>query len=582
MKLYKTLLAALLLTATAATVTSCSEDEEMAPVSIPVSSWKANTTIADLKTAYWQSDDNYYKEVGLTASGEHTVISGRVIGNDLTGNIYQTLMIQDATGALNISVAVKDMNVRYKIGEEVVIDCTGLFVGKYSGLFCLGKDEIYDRTQTPQVGRMDESVWVAHNQLNGLPKPSAIVSNEITLEQIKNLKSTEDLVKWQSQRVRISNVSFEGGGELTWGEQGSSSTAVNRYLFDSDGNRITVRNSNMSTFCDQVMPAGHGTVEAILSYFGGGWQLVFVTNEDCFDFGGESYAPVPLPNEGKGTAEEPYNVGSVVNGIASGADKWVTGYIVGWIEGMSATDGANFTVPASSASNLLLADSPDEKNVGNCIPVQLPTGDVRNALNLQSHPENLGKQVSLKGSVESYFGMKGLKSVAAYVWGPKGDDSAEPETPETPEGSSTFRKATSVTSGAKYIIVVDGKLGAAISPTAAYGRLEMKDVTISGDELTADDANAITIEAVDGGYTLTDAYGRKLAMDSSHLTSFQLDYAGGEVWSIEPQDGGLFKITSLLNPSCCIVRSGTYSNIAPSDIEKYPTYDLPALYEKVN
>lgn len=447
MKLYKTLLAALLLTATAATVTSCSEDEEMAPVSIPVSSWKANTTIADLKTAYWQSDDNYYKEVGLTASGEHTVISGRVIGNDLTGNIYQTLMIQDATGALNISVAVKDMNVRYKIGEEVVIDCTGLFVGKYSGLFCLGKDEIYDRTQTPQVGRMDESVWVAHNQLNGLPKPSAIVSNEITLAQIKKLKSTEDLIKWQSQRVRISNVSFEGGGELTWGEQGSSSTAVNRYLFDSDRNRITVRNSNMSTFCDQVMPAGHGTVEAILSYFGGGWQLVFVTNEDCFDFG---------------------------------------------------------------------------------------------------------------------------------------DDSAEPETPETPEGSSTFRKATSVTSGAKYIIVVDGKLGAAISPTAAYGRLEMKDVTVNGDELTADDANAITIEAVDGGYTLTDAYGRKLAMDSSHLTSFQLDYAGGEVWSIEPQDGALFKITSLLNPSCCIVRSGTYSNIAPSDIEKYPTYDLPALYEKVN
>lgn len=581
MRLYKSLLAALALAAASVGFTACSEDEEMAPVNIPSSDWKANTTIAELKTKYWQADDNYFKEVGLNDKGEHVIIGGRVIGNDLTGNIYQTLMIQDATGALNISVAMKDLNLRYKIGEQVFIDCTGLYVGKYAGLFCLGKDDYYKET-TPQVGRMTEEVWLAHNELNGLPDTAAITNYEVTIDQVRGFKSTDDLIKWQSQRVRINNVSFVGGGEYTWGEQGGSS-AVTRYLIDANGNRMAIRNSSYSTFSDQLLPAGHGSVEAILGYYNGTWQLAFVTNEDCFDFGGESFAPEPPVSKGDGTADSPYNVGSLLNNAASGSSAWVTGYIVGWIDGMSLVDGATFTVPASSTSNLLLADSPDMRDASMCIPVQLPSGAVRTALNLKDHPENLGKQVSIKGSIEAYFGAKGVKSVSAYAWGEKGDDSgtSEPVDPvDPPTGTATFKKVIAVTSGKQYIFVVDGQMGTPISQTASYGRLTMKAITITDDSFTADVTNAVTFKAVDGGYTLTDAYGRTLAMDDSHLTSFQLNYTAGQVWTVTPEEGGLFRIANVLNPSCLIVRSGTYTNIAPSNIEQYPTYDLPALYEK--
>jgi hypothetical protein len=50
----------------------------------------------------------------------------------------------------------------------------------------------------------------------------------------------------------------------------------------------------------------------------------------------------------------------------------------------------------------------------------LPSGDVRSALNLQDNPTNLGKQVSIKGSLEAYFGVNGVKSVTDYAWGDKG------------------------------------------------------------------------------------------------------------------------------------------------------------------
>ena len=48
------------------------------------------------------------------------------------------------------------------------------------------------------------------------------------------------------------------------------------------------------------------------------------------------------------------------------------------------------------------------------IPVQLPQGDLRTALNLVDNPTNVGKEVLLRGSVETYFKVAGLKNTSAY------------------------------------------------------------------------------------------------------------------------------------------------------------------------
>jgi hypothetical protein len=53
-------------------------------------------------------------------------------------------------------------------------------------------------------------------------------------------------------------------------------------------------------------------------------------------------------------------------------------------------------------------------DVAECIPVQLPSGSVRDALNLQSNPGNFGKEVAVKGSLENYFGTAAVKSVTEY------------------------------------------------------------------------------------------------------------------------------------------------------------------------
>lgn len=121
----------------------------------------------------------------------------------------------------------------------------------------------------------------------------------------------------------------------------------------------------------------------------------------------------------QGTKDAPLSVDQILEkGVPETAvpDTYVQGYIVGWVDGQAIDTNSKFTVPASSTTNLLLAASSSETNPSYCIPVQLPSGDIRNALNLSMHPENLGHEVVLGGSNEKYFRVSGLKNTFYYAW----------------------------------------------------------------------------------------------------------------------------------------------------------------------
>ena len=91
----------------------------------------------------------------------------------------------------------------------------------------------------------------------------------------------------------------------------------------------------------------------------------------------------------------------------------VTGYIVGAVNSAPET-GSQFGAEATIATNILISDNPDANDYTECLIVQLPSGDIRSALNLVDNPGNYKKQVKITGSVEKYFKVAGLKSVTAY------------------------------------------------------------------------------------------------------------------------------------------------------------------------
>lgn len=283
MKLYKSILAAVALAVSSVALTGCDDDFDRPPVIVPEATVEVNTTILDLKKAYWQNPaTDYMTTIGTTASGEHVVIGGRVISNDREGNVYQRVIIEDATSAIAIRVYASDLYESYHYGQEVRVDVTGLLIGTYRGLQMIGVE------YNGSIGGMDEDVMKERAQVNGLPQVDKVEAYTTTIADLQKGKADADfLMQWQTRLVTLDNVSFEGGGEKTFGVVGGTNYTTTR-LVDAEGNTIDVSTSNKCDFAGTYLPGGTGTVTAILSYFGSNWQLTLNDPEtDCtggFDF----------------------------------------------------------------------------------------------------------------------------------------------------------------------------------------------------------------------------------------------------------------------------------------------------------
>ena len=538
--------------------TACQDSFDNPVLKAPQATKTPNSTILEVKEKYWQDAKNYIDTVRLTEAGEHVIISGRVVSSDAAGNIYKSLVVQDATAALSMSINANSMYNNYRIGQEIVIDLTDMYLGKYNGLQQLGFPDVY--RDEWEATFMPLEFFKAHAELNGLPEPSKVDTITTTISALET--DAAGLRKWQSQLVRFNNVYFEGAdGELKFTDKQKES--ADRKLVDKDGASITLRNSGYANFYDEVIPQGNGDVVGILSFYGDKWQLLLRSLSDCMNFGHPTIPPgsednpysvdqaielqnsgtagwvkgyivgavapeveeitsndqiewtapttlantlvigatpetkdiksclvIALPQDSKfrevgnlkdhpellkreiqvlgkletymgvfgvtgnrgtvsefkiegvdpgggpvapgdGSKEKPYNVAQVQGGASGTA--WIAGFIVGYIPDKALAE-AKFDLPATSATNILIAASATETDYNKCVPIQLPTGDVRSALNLVDNPSNLGKSVKLHGSLEKYFGVAGLKSVDDYVL-EGGGPTPEPPTPVDPVSS---------------------------------------------------------------------------------------------------------------------------------------------------
>lgn len=98
---------------------------------------------------------------------------------------------------------------------------------------------------------------------------------------------------------------------------------------------------------------------------------------------------------------------------SAGAENvWVSGYIVG---GDLSSSSASFTAPFKSRTNIVIGPKSTTCNRASCLSVQLPAGELREALNLVDNPSNHGRKILLKGNVvEAYYGMPGIKNITDF------------------------------------------------------------------------------------------------------------------------------------------------------------------------
>lgn len=391
--------------------TACQDDFDDPAIVSPESTWLADSenyqlmSINDFKTQYWQDAENYYATVGAADDGKHVLVKGRVISSDASGNIYKSLVIQDETGALAMSINANSMNNKYRRGQELIIDVTGMTIGKYAGLQQLGFPEDSE-SYGAQTTFMPYAFFEEHVQMQGLPALADV--DTITVRSLSEISGggAATFVKWQSQLVRFNDCYFADGGKETFA---TSKETVNRTLTLSDGGSLTVRTSGYSNFYSDMLPEGHFDIVGILGYHSnGGWQLTLIDRKGCMNVGN--------PTQGPGAEDNPYTVDealSVINGGGSDNGIWLTGYIVGavapGVQSVTSNDDIQFMAEVDLDNTLVIASDPDCKDWTKCMVVSLPQDSpLRQYGNLADNPGNYKKQIWLKGNLGTLLDMGAL------------------------------------------------------------------------------------------------------------------------------------------------------------------------------
>ena len=423
------IIGAMALTAVSWGLTACQDHfDEPDMGEAPVATLQANTTIAEFKEMMWQTSDNYCEEVytkewhntapdqrteEMKTEGTHIVIKGRVVSSDFAGNCFKYIVLQDETGALNFSIDSYNLYLNYRRGQEILVDLTGMYAGKYRGLEQVGFPSFNSSLNGDETSFMGPQVFNRHRELNGFPNLADI--DTITVNSISELGVTpEELRKWQSQLIRINNVAFVPDDVPTLSEYHSSGVSHN--IQDADGNTIAIRTSGYANFWNMEVPETRGDIVAILGYYAtigqsGAWQLTLLDAASLMNFG---HPTVPSGSQGN-----PYTVAQAIalQANGDGANGWVRGYIVGTVapevETVTSSSDIEWGAEPILGNTMVIAPEADCTDVAQCLVVALPQNTAIYNQSLLKNPANYKKQIDIRGNFGAVMGTFGLSTPGA-------------------------------------------------------------------------------------------------------------------------------------------------------------------------
>lgn len=287
MKKMKYLKLALLALVAVFATTSCMDDDWKDPNS-ETSPYGNNSiqetnvvSIAELKNTYGPKQKDAINDTVRIADG--TQIKGIVTGNDIEGNIYSQISIQDDSDkpGIIISVAQGGLSGQLQIGQEVLINVGGLYYGTYRSQPQLGvayHDSSKDQNYPSRISRAD---WQNRFKVIGKPDASKIKVQVFSTNpdaskgelNVADLLDADVAYKYAGCLVTLKGVEFAmGDGKTTLAPEDEGKTlgyGVTRYFkgYDKTNKQIGIRTSCYAEFAANLVPQGVVDVTGVLSCY---------------------------------------------------------------------------------------------------------------------------------------------------------------------------------------------------------------------------------------------------------------------------------------------------------------------------
>ncbi|RGX93261.1 hypothetical protein DXA63_10195 [Segatella copri] len=237
-------------------------------------------SIADLKTQFATiiNSDNGYKLIE-----KDMMIKAVVTGNDVSGNIYNQVSVQDASGAIIIAINGSGLSGYLPVGQEILVNLKGLYIGSYKKLPQIGGVNTKLSDGSLGMGKIERAIWNEHFKIlnPGEADASMVVPEEFDLTKLTDAAYMDANV---GKLMTLKKVKFaSANGTNVWAPDDTNTSLE---LIDAEtGKRISssdlvVRNSGYSKFANEVVPQGVFDITGIFTRFGDTWQIVLRNTDD--------------------------------------------------------------------------------------------------------------------------------------------------------------------------------------------------------------------------------------------------------------------------------------------------------------
>ena len=263
-------------------------------------------TIAQLKSDYATYIATDYRDGQSFAKVTDDVkIKAIVTSSDAQGNIYQELALQDATGAIIVSVAQGGLYGPLPVGTEILVSLKDLYVGNYGKQAQIGMPS-KNATGADVIGRISRATWDQHYKILST---GHIV--EPTLFATGTNPTTWNLDTDGGKLGIIRNVSFKSSNNSkatdTFADPNGGAGSVSWTLNEQDGRKVIVYNSNFADFANAKVPTGKVDITGIIKRFNNQWEIIIRSIDDIKAV--EKVDPFKgLPGKGDGTQANPLDI----------------------------------------------------------------------------------------------------------------------------------------------------------------------------------------------------------------------------------------------------------------------------------
>lgn len=279
-------------------------DPVAASITSPVSVGETNMTIARLKddNSALFSETNKWKSID-----EDIVIEGVVCANDVSGNLYQTVLLRDidheagTDQCLVLAVRNTCLYPHFQLGQRVKVNLKGLCIGCYSKVPKIGQPYITS-SGNPRLGPILLELCRTNVELVGRPNPSApelipVVPDDDWLRASANrtYRNTPMLATVTGNIVQVNEANRDKAetGEITGEVEPLPKVFGPRVLRDlgygvdrdiqlqSNTSKVTLRTGTSNEVSYARIPTDVRSFTGMLTYYSS-WQLQLRSLDDIY------------------------------------------------------------------------------------------------------------------------------------------------------------------------------------------------------------------------------------------------------------------------------------------------------------